>query len=424
MTKAIKKTLLAIMVFGLVIAGAFSAMSLKKAHADYTLDNFIADAQAYAVLADQDGTPGLSDDDILNAMGSTETDANGSTADTYFFAMYNYINNDSGTASGNDYENAKAIFNQIYAQYNRELINEGGQSFGTVDLYSNLVTTVRDIYNQTGHYYSRDKDSATIYRTLFDFIVANGGIGGATKNDLKFLKNSDLEWVDTYGSTAIAYGYKVTPIDLYKAEQKIETWRANIENAITAIKNIDVYIEAEEANATVDVWDAVNEEYKEDYDVLLASEDSITNARAKVNIVITQDDLACLNGSYQFDGTDTNHNAILTAAETALAAQYEMQYEITCVETAIAAIGAVKYTQASKDLIDAAREAFDALPNDVKVLDNAIYAGTSDEDYCVDNYATLNEAEDAFAAYVEEVENLLYEIRNLRIIEISGNRQQ
>ena len=75
--------------------------------------------------------------------------------------------------------------------------------------------------------------------------------------------------------------------------------------------------------------------------------------------------------------------------------------EIAGVVTKINAIGEVKYTEASKGLIDAARAAFNALPADVKAHDTAEETETT----WVENYQTLLDAEAKFAEYVAQVDS-------------------
>ena len=526
MTKAIKKTLLAILAFGLVIASAFSLATLRTAFADTDdLDDFIANTNAFVALADQgtgqedpDGV--LTEAEIEAVIGKTTTDDAAKTADTYFFAMYNFISNDSGDATGDAYLAAKAVYDQVFAVYNKTLItdSESGETYGVVDLYSNLRSTVYQIYTAVGHSYSKDKDSATIYRAIFDYIVANVENSEPevnTKNKLAFLKNSDLEWVDTNEDDV-----KDTPEILVLAENQIQTWADNIDNAITKIKAIEI-IEDETANETIVVWNESESEYREVYkkvteivgddevevitnNVVLASRATIEVARAAVNTVIAQGDVSCINGTYQYDGTDTNHLKVLTDAETGLKAQTDKvaavekaiktvfaeycedagkevcytikdkilaakeSYEalddndynkdetpdslndlqsavntdiktnldtmlatlddvdtaITFVEAQIDAIGTVEYTAASKANIKAARDAFDALPNDVKVNDNAKFDAEAAEeeyeaDYCVENYVTLKTAEAKWAKYVKEVETLIAAIKDLRDIELN-----
>lgn len=518
MTKAIKKGLLAILLFGLLVASAFSALSFRTAFAATEAENFVSNANAFVALADQ-GTDQEEPDGVLTAeeikavMGSTVADANGKTADNYFLQMYNFINNESGSAAAQGYAEAKAIYTNILAVYNETVYTdaETEQEYGAVDLYSNLFTTVRAIYKKTGHSYSLDRDGAKIYRAIFNTIDANKG--DVMANQYNFLKNSDLEWVDTDEDEI-----KDTPEILVEAENKIQEWADNIANAITAIKAIRIYIEAEAANVTIVVWNESESEYRDVYkkvtevidneeeveitinNVVLQSRATIEAARTAVDKVIAQGDVDCINGTYQFDGTDTNHLKVLTDAETGLKEQIakitavekeitnvfakfskeagkevcytikkeietananfnalsgadynkdetidylndlqgnvnpdirtnlivmldtlaDVETKITEVNNKITEIGVVSYNRASKTLIAAARTAFDALPNDVKVNDNGLIADKKTTGYCVSGYTTLVAAENKWAKYVEEVENLIASIKALRNIEVTA----
>ncbi|MBQ4275102.1 MAG: hypothetical protein II717_01070, partial [Lachnospiraceae bacterium] len=119
------------------------------------------------------------------------------------------------------------------------------------------------------------------------------------------------------------------------------------------------------ANVVVDAFNALPTE------VTVNDKDAIEAARAAYN-ALTADQQALINA-------DTL--AILTNAETALAAAEQAAADQAAADAVVAlidAIGTVEYTDACKDKIDAARAAYDAL--------------TADQQALVNNYSTLTEA--------------------------------
>lgn len=242
-----------------------------------------------------------------------------------------------------------------------------------------------------------------------------------------------------------------------------------------------------------------------DYEVLLASENSIISAESFAEIVKNNGDLSFINGTKAFVGDSTNHYKVLTDAraevnkqkekivevENAIEAAFAKYSEVAGAEVCytiyesdikpandkyealtgndynndgvvdnlnnlkngvnatkkanldkmldtyaavknaiegtdgvqekITAIGTVSYTNASKTLIEAARTAFDALPNDVKAESNKKEEDGSytNANKYVNNYESLINAEKDWAKFVAEVNALINSIKALRGIEVN-----
>lgn len=479
MKKSIKNKAIAILACLFAIALSCSLFGMSTVHAEEVSkeQKFINNVASFVTLADTDHDGSLSADEVRAAMGTG--------ADTYFHAMYGFINNDdTATTHLEGYAAAKANYGIILGQYNFN---------GAVDLYSTLATGIRNIYKLTGYSY---KDHEVVEAARADITRLSGA---GFEQDMAFLKNSDLPKVEDSGVEEFQ--------DIYEAEKKITKWKGDIENAIKAIKEIQVYVESVEANATVNVFDDAAAAYRNtaDYKVLLASENSIKSAESFAEIVKNNNDLSFINGTKAFLGDSTNHHSVLTDArakvneqkdeivkvETAIDAAFAKYSEVAGAEVCytiyesdiepanrkyealtgndynndgvvdnlnnlkngvnaakkanldkmidtyaavknaieatngvqekIAAIGTVSYTNTSKTLIDAAKEAFGALPNDVKVESNKKEEDGSytNANKYVNNYESLINAEKDWAKFEAEVNALIDSIKKLRGIEVN-----
>lgn len=479
MKKSIKNKAIAILACLFAIALSCSLFGMSTVHAEEVSkeQKFINNVASFVTLADTDHDGSLSADEVRAVMGTN--------ADTYFLAMYGFINNDdTATTHLEGYAAAKANYGIILGQYNLN---------GAVDLYSALATRIRNIYKLTGYSY-RDHEVVEAARAEITRLS-----GAGFEQDMAFLKNSDLPKVEVSGVEEFE--------DIIEAEKKIAKWKKDIENAIKAIKEIQVYAGTVEANATVNVFDDVAGAYRNtaDYEVLLASENSIKSAESFAEIVKNNGDLSFINGTKAFVGDSTNHYKVLTDARAEVNKQKEKIVEVenaidaafakysevagaeVCytiyesdikpandkyealtgndynndgvvdnlnnlkngvnatkkanldkmldtyaavknaiegtdgVQEKITAIGTVSYTNASKTLIDAARTAFDALPNDVKAESNKKEEDGSytNANKYVNNYESLINAEKDWAKFVAEVNALIDSIKALRGIEVN-----
>ena len=479
MKKSIKNKAIAILACLFAIALSCSLFGMSTVHAEEVSkeQKFINNVASFVTLADTDHDGSLSADEVRAVMGTN--------ADTYFLAMYGFINNDdTATTHLEGYAAAKANYGIILGQYNLN---------GAVDLYSALATRIRNIYKLTGYSY---KDHEVVEAARAEITRLSGA---GFEQDMAFLKNSDLPKVEVSGVEEFE--------DIIEAEKKIAKWKKDIENAIKAIKEIQVYAGTVEANATVNVFDDVAGAYRNtaDYEVLLASENSIKSAESFAEIVKNNGDLSFINGTKAFVGDSTNHYKVLTDARAEVNKQKEKIVEVenaidaafakysevagaeVCytiyesdikpandkyealtgndynndgvvdnlnnlkngvnatkkanldkmldtyaavknaiegtdgVQEKITAIGTVSYTNASKTLIDAARTAFDALPNDVKAESNKKEEDGSytNANKYVNNYESLINAEKDWAKFVAEVNALIDSIKALRGIEVN-----
>ena len=472
MKKSIKNKAIAILACLFAVALSCSLFGMSTVHAEEVSkeQKFINNVASFVTLADTNADGSLSADEVRAAMGTG--------ADTYFLAMYGFINNDD-TASTHleGYAAAKANYGIILGQYNFN---------GAVDLYSTLASGIRNIYKLTGYSYN---DHEVVEAARADITRLSGA---GFEQDMAFLKNSDLPKVEVSGVEDFE--------DIVKAEAKIKEWREAIVNAINAIKAIKVYVSDVAANDTVAVFDDAANAYRSSYEVLLSSKNTIGNARTladKVKSVNGTSDLKYIDGTVAFEGDNTNHYAILTGAEESLKDQYtkitdvetlidkasaeysdvagaekcytiwashikpaqdaydgltgtdyngdgiddnlnnlkngvksekvsklnEMVTKYSLVKADIAgvvskinAIGTVSYNNASKTLKGEAKKAFNRLPNDVKVNDET----EGQENLCVENYATLVKAEKDWAKFEAEVNALIDSIKKLRGIEVSA----
>lgn len=449
MTKTIKKSFVVVLMlvmslfFALAVGTGYSSAS--AADEDNAAQVFIENVETFKTTVG--GADGLSAEEIRNSMSQKDKV-------TLFFRMYNYVSS-AGVITDADVNAAKQVYQKIYDQYNLN---------GAVDLYTSLTSSVYAIYTEKGQSY-KDAFKVEAARTAWNDLNTDT----AKAQDLGMLKNSDLVY-DTTGA----------PDMLAKAEAKVAEWKANIDDAIAAIKVIEV-VTADTDDVTVAVFDTTAGKYLDTYVGVLKSQTTLTAAKNAIAIVEAQGDLNFLKsdggvnhyavynkvtegynaqnakvkavvdliqvayGKYSEEAGKevcySIHDDIVAAREafdllvnttvnalqnkvkayddgvnyynrlTTMEAKYaDVVAEIGGVVTKINAIGEVKYTEASKGLIDAARTAFDALPADVKAHDTAEETETT----WVENYQTLLDAEAKFAEYVAQVDNSIKAINGMK----------
>ncbi|MDY2842059.1 MAG: hypothetical protein SOT08_05240, partial [Candidatus Borkfalkiaceae bacterium] len=295
MKKRIKNKAIAILLFLCAMFMSFSLIGNNAAFADSEDEaGFVANVNSFVAMADSDENGTLSDGEIRAVMGSTVRNEAEMTADALFLAMYNFVNNDdTATEHIAGYEGAKTIYSLVIAQYDLN---------GAVQLYSTLATTIRNIHTLKGYSY---KDHLKVESARAQVTLLSGA---GFEQDMAFLKNTDITNPES-GEFE----------DLVETEAKIAAWKADIVEAIAAIKAIKVYVVADAAMETVHDGSAYRN--AADYNVYLASEGTINAARARANKVIGNGDLVYINGTQAFDGETINHYKVLTDAETALAAE-------------------------------------------------------------------------------------------------------
>lgn len=358
MKKRIKNKAIAILIFLCAMFMSFSFVGNTAAFADSDKETeFVSNVNSFVAMADSDSNGSLSDAEIRAVMGSDYRITVGEselTADGLFLAMYNFVNNDdTATEHIVGYEEAKTVYSIIIAQYDLN---------GAVQLYSTLATTIRNIHLLQGASY-KDHLKVEAARAKVDELS-----GAGYEQDMAFLKNSDI--VDPESGEFE---------DLVNAEVKIAAWKADIENAIAAIKAVKVYVVADGAMEAV--FDGSAYRNAADYKVYLASENTVNAARARANIVIGNGDLIYINGTEAFGGETENHYKVLTDAENALAAEKQKVKDVeTLIDRAYAkysvTVGAeVCYTIWESD-IKPAKDAYDALSEDINNnLKNAVNSG-------------------------------------------------
>ena len=357
MKKSIKNKAIAILACLFAIALSCSLFGMSTVHAEEVSkeQKFINNVASFVTLADTDHDGSLSADEVRAVMGTN--------ADTYFLAMYGFINNDdTATTHLEGYAAAKANYGIILGQYNLN---------GAIDLYSALATRIRNIYKLTGYSY---KDHEVVEGARADITHLSGT---GYEKDMAFLKNSDLPKVEVSGVEEFE--------DIIEAEKKIAKWKKDIENAIKAIKEIQVYAGTVEANATVNVFDDIAGAYRNtaDYEVLLASENSIISAESFAEIVKNNGDLSFINGTKAFVGDSTNHYKVLTDARAEVNKQKE---KIVEVENAIEAAFA-KYSE-----VAGAEVCYTIYESDIKPANDKYEALTGNDynnDGVVDNLNNL-----------------------------------
>ena len=451
MTKTIKKSFVVVL---MLVMSLFFALAVGTGYSSASAaDEEKTDAQVFIENVETfkttvGGEDGLSAEEIRNSMSQRDKV-------TLFFRMYNYVSS-AGVITDADVKAAKQVYQKIYDQYNLN---------GAVDLYTSLTSSVYAIYTEKGQSY-KDAFKVEAARTAWNDLNTDT----AKAQDLGMLKNSDLAYDTATGD----------PDMLVKAEAKVKEWKKNIDDAIDAIKQIQV-VTTDADTATVAVFDTAANKYLDTYVGVLKSQNTLTAAKNAIAVVETQGDLNFL----QNDG-GVNHYAVynkvtegynaqnakvkavvdliqvayekysevagkevcysihddIVAARTAhdllvntpvnalqdkvkayddgvnyynrlttMEAKYaDVVAEIAGVVAKINAIGEVKYTEASKGLIDTARTAFDALPADVKAHDTAEETETT----WVENYQTLLDAEAKFAEYVAQVDNSIKAINGMK----------
>ncbi len=451
MTKTIKKSFVVVL---MLVMSLFFALAVGTGYSSASAaDEEKTDAQVFIENVETfkttvGGADGLSAEEIRNSMSEKDKV-------TLFFSMYNYVSS-AGVITDADVNAAKQVYQKIYDQYNLN---------GAVDLYTSLTSSVYAIYKEKGQSY-KDAFKVEAARAAWDELNSNT----AKAQDLVMLKNSDLVYDTATGA----------PDMLVQAEAKVAEWKANIDDAIAAIKVIEV-VTTDADTATVAVFDTTEGKYLTTYVGVLKSQTTLTAAKNAIAIVETQGDLNFLKndggvnhyavynkvtegynaqnakvkavvdliqvayGKYSVEAGKevcySVHNDIVAAREafdllvntpvnalqnkvkayddgvnyydrlTTMEAKYaDVVADIAGVVTKINAIGEVKYTEASKGLIDAARTAFDALPADVKAHDTAEETETT----WVENYQTLLDAEAKFAEYVAQVDNSIKAINGMK----------
>lgn len=451
MTKTIKKSFVVVL---MLVMSLFFALAVGTGYSSASAaDEEKTDAQVFIENVETfkttvGGEDGLSAEEIRNSMSQRDKV-------TLFFRMYNYVSS-AGVITDADVKAAKQVYQKIYDQYNLN---------GAVDLYTSLTSSVYAIYTEKGQSY-KDAFKVEAARTAWNDLNTDT----AKAQDLGMLKNSDLAYDTATGD----------PDMLVKAEAKVKEWKKNIDDAIDAIKQIQV-VTTDADTATVAVFDTAANKYLDTYVGVLKSQNTLTAAKNAIAVVETQGDLNFLKN----DG-GVNHYAVYNKVTEGYNAQnakvkavvdliqvaygkyseeagkevcYSIHDDIVAARTAfdllvntpvnalqdkvkayddgvnyfnrltmmeakyadvveaiagvvakINDIGEVKYTEASKGLIDAARAAFDALPADVKAHDTAEETETT----WVENYQTLLDAEAKFAEYVAQVDNSIKAINGMK----------
>ena len=451
MTKTIKKSFVVVL---MLVMSLFFALAVGTGYSSASAaDEEKTDAQVFIENVETfkttvGGEDGLSAEEIRNSMSQRDKV-------TLFFRMYNYVSS-AGVITDADVKAAKQVYQKIYDQYNLN---------GAVDLYTSLTSSVYAIYTEKGQSY-KDAFKVEAARTAWNDLNTDT----AKAQDLGMLKNSDLAYDTATGD----------PDMLVKAEAKVKEWKKNIDDAIDAIKQIQV-VTTDADTATVAVFDTAANKYLDTYVGVLKSQNTLTAAKNAIAVVETQGDLNFLKN----DG-GVNHYAVYNKVTEGYNAQnakvkavvdliqvayekysevagkevcYSIHDDIVAARTAfdllvntpvnalqdkvkayddgvnyfnrlttmeakyadvveaiagvvakINDIGEVKYTEASKGLIDAALAAFDALPADVKAHDTAEETETT----WVENYQTLLDAEAKFAEYVAQVDNSIKAINGMK----------
>lgn len=466
MTKTLKKSFIVILMLVTSLFFGFAFGTANSASADGLTNEenkFISDVNTFIELADTDHDGALSIAEITAVKGTAD-------ADTKFISMYTFISNSDTGNSEATYVAAKSNYQMIYTQYNIE---------GAVDFYSTLATTIRNIYTVAGSSYKQHTavESARTEANKFSGTGFEKDLAFLKNSDLPFTDSGDYEdlfdaeakisyWKTQIDNAIIAIkeikvyvvqdpvvdamttvwdsatnAYLTTYEVLWGSKNTVEAARtaANIvieqddimyiSTAATSIDGIDHYSILTNAENTIAI-------FKQSVDNVIAKINAAkaeykTEAGKEVCYTIYESLIKPADEAYKaLAGADYNNNGIndnlnnLKDGVTNISDLNSMLFMYSTVQTAIngvltkiAAIGSVKYDNTSKQKIKEARDAFDALPNDVKVHDNAEGA----TEYCVSNvtcnYGTLLDAEKVWADYVSEVNALIASIKNLRTVE-------
>lgn len=457
MTKTIKKSFVVVL---MLVMSLFFALAVGTGYSSASAaDEEKTDAQVFIENVETfkttvGGEDGLSAEEIRNSMSQKDKV-------TLFFSMYNYVSS-AGVITDADVNAAKQVYQKIYDQYNLN---------GAVDLYTSLTSSVYAIYTEKGQSY-KDAFKVAAARTAWDELNSNT----AKAQDLGMLKNSDLVY-DTTGAPdmlvkaedqvkkwkenidyAIAAIKKIevvtTDADLATvavfdtaAEKYLDTYVGVLKSqtTLTAAKNAIAIVETQgdlnflkndggvnhyavynkvtegynaqnaKVKAVVDLIQVAYEKYSEEAgkEVCYSIHDDIVAARTAHDLLVNTPVNALQDKVKAYDDGVNYYNRLTT-----MEAKYnDVVAEIAGVVAKINAIGEVKYTEASKGLIDTARTAFDVLPADVKAHDTAEETETT----WVENYQTLLDAEAKFAEYVAQVDNSIKAINGMKAF-INGSQ--
>ena len=379
MTKTIKKSfivllmLVASLFFAVAVGTGFNSASAAEQKTDAQM--FIEDVETFKTNVA--GTGEFDNPAIRASMLEKENV-------TLFFKMYLYVS--TATEIPAEAASAKVTYTKIYNQYNLE---------GAVELYAKITSSVYDIYTSVDQTYINSVVEAKSARQNWNTIYTK-------VNDVTFLKNSDLTFVEedfiTDDSTdPVTTEKRVVPEILVKAENQVKEWEKHINEAIDAIKTIQV-VKTLADTATVKVYDDANNKYLDEYVGVLASANSLQAAKDAIDLVIDENNENCLTGS--FDGK--NHLSVYNKIN----GEYEAQKKAVDRVVGLIKDALDKFDETEghevcysiHDKIEAARKAYDddkftgTVVNDLKGAVASYKEGTTITNY----FAKLQGMESAY----------------------------
>lgn len=472
MTKTIKKSFVVVLMlvmslfFALAVGTGYSSASAadeEKTDAQV----FIENVKTFKTTVDTDADGVLSDEEIRASMSAKDKV-------TLFLSMYNYIST-SGVITDQDVLTAKETYQRIYVQYNKngavDLYTALKSSMVSVYMdightYEDhtMVEDTRADWTALNSDAEKAQDLSMLKNSDLKFIKegtdpdvkdvpeslvkaedqikvwkANIEAAIAKIKAIKVVKTAEDEVTVTVFD-AVENKYLETYIGVLSSQETIEKAAEAIEKAkdgdtaqydylsgkFDGVNHYEVYNNVlkgyNEQNAKVTaVKDLIHEAYfgegkynktegqevcysiyesdikvaKDEYDKLIETE--VNPLKSKVEAL-----------KVNVGEEEVSYKALL---DEMLATYDVVVGKIAATKVAIANIGDVEYTKASKDLIDTARAAFDALPADVKAHDTA--EGT--EATWVENYQTLLDAEATFDAYKQQVVNAINAIKGMKV---------
>ena len=398
MTKTIKKGFIVLLMLVASLFFAFAAgTGFNSVSADAQADAaaFVQDVENFKTKVTNNGTVEFDSVAIRNSMLEKDTV-------TLFFKMYFYVS--TATDIPESAAAARLTYNQIFNQYNLE---------GSVDLYAKITSSVFDIYTKVDASYVNSKNVAKEARQNWNTIYGKA-------NDLKLLMNSDLTFVkeDFVIDTSTTEERDVPEI-LVKAEKQIKDWEANINAAITAIKDIKVVTDLNDTS-TVKVFDADTNKYLATYVGVLESANSLKAAADAIAVVRGELNENCLTGSY--DGV--NHLDVYNKVK----ASYDEQKKAVDDVVALIKKAYEKFNKESgkevcysiNDKIVAARTEYDKLTNTVVNDLKGAVANYSEGGSSVNYDAKLTEMEAAYTVACNNIAAVADKINAIGEVKYNG----
>ena len=331
MTKTIKKSLTTVLLFFMAVAFVFGA-TYASAFAEMTNDEqkFVDSVAIVYDAADADDSGTLEEAETLATMSDE------SVVSAFLLAKAHFDNYKNDNSEDSNYQDAVTKYIEINSFYNV-----------AAELYGDIVYTARQAATSTGASYN-DNEKIVSIRTRYDAARTAGD------STYSFILNSSI-------AMTVEDTDKPVPELLVKAEARMEAFRLAIENAINAIKAVEIF-----DGTMTPVYESSAYKSFADDNVVIDSLAKIEVAEGLVSAVNALDKAAFIDGEKEFGGETLNHGEKLVALRTSVNKQIAKVTAIVAkIQTAWTAYDNGKNIFTIKDKIEAAGvNGYDTLPTD------------------------------------------------------------